>query len=408
MLWDLKSETRTRLERFLNGILVLCSTISLGLFIYILGWPIAQNVRQYVQVITDIVLGFFVIQEVARVVIQKQPWSFLKTRKPEIILSIVILAELFFGQHFHDWLRELMPDVPSGTMALFLLGCSQFTLLILIGIRFLRENRIFSTMRLSPGGALVLSFASLILIGTLLLKTPQATYNGIGWVDALFTATSSVCVTGLGTVDMATGFTRQGHWIILGLVQIGGLGMMTLTYFFAYFLAGGVSLRNQTAIQNLFSEDNIGQVGTVLGIIIGFTLTFEAIGAFAMYFFLMQGGNVPNDPVFFSIFHSVSAFCNAGISTLPGNLSDPSMRGYEGVMGVVMVLIIMGGIGFPVVKNFWQVAGASFRKCLGLRTAVPPRLTTNSRVVLVTTFTLLVGGTLLIYITEFILGNGSS
>src|SRR5690606_31585826 len=118
---------------------------------------------------------------------------------------------------------------------------------------------------------------------------PQATTAGIGWVDAVFTATSAVCITGLVSVDTATAFTRHGQWIILGLIQVGGLGVMTITYFFAYFFAGGVSLRNQFALQDLLSEENLGHVGTVLGVIVGFTLLIELAGAVALHLVLSAG-----------------------------------------------------------------------------------------------------------------------
>jgi Trk-type K+ transport system membrane component len=240
----------------------------------------------------------------------------------------------------------------------------------------------------------------------LLLKTPQATVAGIGWMDALFTATSAVCVTGLITVDMAAVFTRHGQWIILGLIQVGGLGVMTITYFFAFFFAGGVSLRNRIALQDLLCEENLGHIGTVLGVIIGFTLATEIVGAVAIYASLEAANLFAGDRVFFSVFHSVSAFCNAGFSTQSAGLADPALQGQTGLFSVIMLLIVGGGIGFPVIKNLWLVSLARLARRLGLRTAVAPRLTTNSKIVLLSTLGLLAGGTVLIWLTEFVAGNG--
>jgi Trk-type K+ transport system membrane component len=255
------------------------------------------------------------------------------------------------------------------------------------------------------------------------LKTPRATPAGIGWADALFTATSAVCVTGLTTLETATAFTRHGQWIILCLVQIGGLGVMSFTYFFAYFLAGGVSLRNRFALQDLLSEDNLGQIGAVLGTIIIFTFGCEAAGAAAIYsllemdtgdffvfseLFAADSGGIPqNERLFFSIFHSVTAFCNAGFSTLDGNLANGAMAGRDGVLLVIMALVFAGGTGFPVVKNCWQTFLAAVLRKIGLRLALPPRLSTNTKLVLVTTVILGVGGALGIYATEFLVGGAN-
>src|SRR5690606_16783748 len=106
--------------------------------------------------------------------------------------------------------------------------------------------------------------------------------------------------SGLMTVDMEHTFTRHGQWILLGLIQIGGLGVMTITYFFAYFFAGGVTLRNRIVLQDMLSEENLGHIGTVLGVIVGFTLLTEIAGATAIHAFLGNGVLAGDDRVFFS------------------------------------------------------------------------------------------------------------
>ncbi|OAM88460.1 ATPase [Termitidicoccus mucosus] len=391
----------------LNVLLVLCSLGALGLFVLVAGWPLGPDAERQVRLATRAVLGVFVAQEIIRMWLQRHRLAYLKTRKIEAALVVLILAEVSLGPQVHAWIRTVLPDASPGSLTLFLLACSQLTLLALIAVRALRRNRLLAALRLSPGMLFILSFALVIACGTLMLKTPNATVHGIGWLDAFFTATSSVCVTGLGVIDVSSDLTRHGQWIILGLVQVGGLGMMTLTYFFAYFLTGGVSLRNRIALQNLLNEDSLGQIGTVLGVIVGFTLAVELAGAAAIHSLLAETGGLPSgEAVFFSLFHSVSAFCNAGVSILPGNLADPAMHGRTGVIAVIMALIVTGGIGFPVVKNFWQVFIAQLRRLAGLRVAIPPRLTTNSRVVLVTSGVLVVGGAALIYLTEFVFADG--
>ncbi|MDR1281695.1 MAG: ATPase [Opitutaceae bacterium] len=408
------SRSRAVVLSLLNTLLVLCSVASLALFALIAGWPLEPETQRLVRIATGFVLKLFVVQEACRLWLQRNRLAWLRTRKLEVALCVLIVFEMLLGPQLQGWLRDVFPDAGTGTLSLFVLAVSQLTLLALIALRALRGNRLLATRRLTPGMALILGFAVLIVIGTLMLKTPRATTGGIGWIDALFTATSSVCVTGFGTVDITTRLTRYGQWIVLVLVQTGGLGIMTLTYFFAHFLAGGVSLRNRIALQNLLSEDNLGQIGAVLGMIVGFTLSVELAGA-AVIWILLGGADalavaaasqVADDRLFFALFHAVSAFCNAGVSTLPGNLADPTLAGMEGVLVVIMLLVVTGGIGFPVIRNLQEVVTARIRRRLGLRLATPPRLTTNSRVVLATTAVLLAGGAVLFYITEFATGNG--
>lgn len=392
----------------LNPITALCGLCALGLLLIVVGWPLEAGHRILIRACTASVLLVFIGQEIIRLAIQPRILRYLRSRFLEVGLCAAAGFELLLGEPIQGWIGQRAPDLPASTITVLYLALTQLTLVVFTALRALRRNTLLSGRRLSPGMVFILSFAILIACGTFLLKTPHATYEGIGVTDAFFTATSSVCVTGLVTVDMEHTFTRHGQWIILGLIQIGGLGVMTITYFFAYFFAGGVTLRNRIALQDLLCEENLGHIGTVLGVIVGFTLVTEIAGAVAIYGFLGTGVLAGDDRVFFSLFHAVSAFCNAGFSTLSNGLGDPALSGQLGVFSVVMVLIVGGGIGFPVVKNLWLVCLARAGRVLGLRAAVPPRLTANSRLVLVTTLSLLIGGAGVIWLTEFFFGNGAS
>ncbi|MDR2862916.1 MAG: hypothetical protein LBV54_03435 [Puniceicoccales bacterium] len=405
----------------LNSALALCGVASLGLFILLVGWPVQVEWQPVLQTATRAVLGVFVVLELFRVLLQSRPFEYLRVHKLEVFLAAVAAAEIFLGAPFYEWLdRKLKTGITASDFTLFYLAASQLTLLALLSLRTLRNNRFLAGRRLSPGLVLMFSFALAITLGTLLLMTPRATPNGIAWTDAFFTATSAVCVTGLSTLNLAQDFTRHGQCIILGLAQIGGLGVMTFTYFFAYFFAGGVSLRNRFALQDLLSENNLGQIGTVLGTIIGFTFACEAAGAAAIYSaleikasgllgfsgILADTTGIPADErLFFSIFHSVMAFCNAGFSTLDGNLANNTLAGHNAVLVILMLLVLAGGIGFPVVKNCWQTFGAWVLKRIGFQLVNPARLAINTKIVLITTLILCAGGTLAIYITEYLFAH---
>ena len=399
--------THPRIKRILDTALGLGGILTLGLFCLILGFPLDEARRDLVGLATRCILGGFVLQEVLRFLIVRRRFALLRSRRIEVLLATASILEIIWGDAIIRVLQHLGSDLAPATITLFYLGGAQLTLLASLSLRALRENRWLNGRTLSPGLVFTLSFALLIVVGTLLLKTPHATQQGISWIDALFVATSAVCVTGLSPVDISTVLTQHGQWVLLGLIQVGGLGIMTLTYFFAYFTAGGVSLRNRIGLQDLLSEENLSHVGTVLALIIVFTFGVELAGAFLIHAALAGTPQAPDNLPFFALFHSISAFCNAGFSTLSSGLADPRVQGERGFLSVIMLLIVLGGLGFPVVKNFWEFAAGAVKRRLGLRLQAPPRLTANSRIVLVTTTALLAGGTLLLWLTEFAFGRGA-
>ena len=192
--------------------------------------------------------------------------------------------------------------------------------------------------------------------------------NGITWVDSLFTATSAVCVTGLVPVDVATTFTTSGLVVIILLIQIGGLGVMTLTSFFAMFFMGNTSLYNQLVVRDMVSSNSLGSLLSTLLYILGFTLVIEGIGMVSIWFSIHGTlGMSLESELAFSAFHSISAFCNAGFSTLSGNLGNPMvMTNHNWLFISVSFLVILGGIGWrlPLLNGtlhlqecLWQTNG---------------------------------------------------
>ena len=173
----------------------------------------------------------------------------------------------------------------------------------------------------SPALLFVGSFAFLIVLGSFLLKLPNATIGGIKFIDALFTATSAVCVTGLTVVDTATHFTTFGHLIIMLLIQIGGLGIMTFAGLLAYAVSGQSSLKSELAFRDLMSNRQISNIMYFVYQVISVTFLFEALGTLFIYISLDDAlFDRKLDKAFFSIFHSISAFCNAGFSTYTNGL----------------------------------------------------------------------------------------
>lgn len=215
-------------------------------------------------------------------------------------------------------------------------GFSEITHWIRLAVilKFIREftKTKFSYKRsfLNPAQLFIISFFGLIITGALLLMLPKATYEGINFIDALFTSTSAVCVTGLNVVDTSSFFTPFGQMLIMLLIQAGGLGILTFASYFSYFFKGGSTYENQIALSDISNSNKIGEVFTTLKRILGITFFIELVGAFFI-FINIDKGLIPSyfDRIFFSAFHSISAFCNAGFSTLPnGMMQDGFVTNY--------------------------------------------------------------------------------
>lgn len=177
----------------------------------------------------------------------------------------------------------------------------------------------------NPAILFVGSFAIIALAGTFLLMLPSATTNGITFTDALFTATSATAVTGLIVVDTAKDFTPFGQTIILLLFQIGGLGMLTFTSFFAYFFKSGASFKESLYMKDILGHEKLNSVMRTVMQIVVFSLILEVIGAFLIYHSLTHMDSVEGRG-FFAVFHAVSAYCNAGFSLASDGLYDTGLR----------------------------------------------------------------------------------
>ncbi|MEG0519277.1 MAG: potassium transporter TrkG, partial [Bacteroidales bacterium] len=314
----------------------------------------------------------------------------LRSKKLIIGLSVLLYFSIFpllFNKPA-DGLLKVIWDVLHSNWYLY-------TLLFLFSV-FNLSNAVIRLLgkRTNPSLILAGSFLVIILIGTGMLILPRSTIDGISWIDALFVSTSAVCVTGLTPVDVSTTFTMEGQIVIALLIQIGGLGVMTLTSFFAVFFMGNATLYNQLVLKDIISSDSLNSLISTLVYILGFTLVIEGVGMLCIWWSIHGTlGMSINQELFFSAFHAVSAFCNAGFSTLSGNLGNPMLMSNHNILFVVIsFLVILGGIGFPILVNFKDIL---FRK------KTYRLLNLNTRIVLVTTICLLVGGTVLIALFEW-------
>ncbi|PWU69229.1 TrkH family potassium uptake protein [Gracilibacillus dipsosauri] len=240
-------------------------------------------------------------------------------------------------------------------------------------------------MNLNPSQLLISVFVTCILIGTLLLKLPIATTETITWIDSLFTATSAMTVTGLIVVDTPSAFTLFGEIIIVILIQLGGLGIMTFAVMIYIMLGRRIGIKGRLVIQQALNQTSIGGVVKLVRNLFIFSLTIETI---AMIFLAIRWVPVLGwgKGIYFSLFHAISAFNNAGFA-----LWSDSLMGYVGdplINIIISLLFIIGGIGFTVLSDLWYKK--KFRK-----------LSLHSRLMLVGTLVLNMVAMFIVFILEY-------
>lgn len=244
--------------------------------------------------------------------------------------------------------------------------------------------------RLHPGSLILMSFIAVILVGTCLLKLPGSVHTPkISWIDALFTATSAVCVTGLVVHDTGSAFTLFGQGVILGLIQIGGLGVMTISVLLFRWIGYNVSFRQRMVMQDLFSPKPRKDIFKLIKSIVLFTLAAEGIGTVLLTWHWNHEFPL-RTAIYYAVFHSVSAFCNAGFALLNSSMVDYSACIYLNL--TICSLIIIGGIGFPVLYDLQSWV------CQRRKSHV--RLSIQTRTVLRTTAILIILGTVIFLFSE--------
>lgn len=244
------------------------------------------------------------------------------------------------------------------------------------------------------------SFLVLIAISTCLLKLPAATPTDqpISWIDAAFTATSAVCVTGLAVRDTASDFTFFGQAVILGSIQVGGLGVMIFGSTLALLFGARMSFREHVTLSAALDEYPAHRIMRFAWFIVLTTFALEAIGAAVLYLSWPADQLGDHPQLWHAVFHSISAFCNAGF-----DITGQSMVGFRSHPAAylgIMPLIILGGVGFIVLENVYHVAKDRLQRKPRAR-----RLTTHTKIVLTTTALLLVGGFGIILLAQSVAGG---
>lgn len=395
----ISNTNKTLINKVINFIDIFISLYALVSIIALIGFYLSDSWFKVFYYSVNFIIGLFILERIVNLIIANDKIQILKLKWFEYVMSLLMSFHLIFGALDYNLLGVILPNLEFKQLTIVYLAIIHILLFFSNLINLLRYNHLISKIQLNPGAIFGISFLILILSGTFLLLMPRATYleHRLSFIDALFTSTSAVCVTGLIVTDTATTFTPLGKLIIIFLIQIGGLGVMSITSLFAAFFAGGLSIKARILMKEALSSLSISNIKSLILKIIGFTFFIEFIGSIFLYFY--SGGSykyLDIELYYEALFHSISAFCNAGFSVYTPNLMQWQVLN-PGYLYTISTLIVLGGLGFAVlldITNYLNPLAKSKPKGL--------KLMTTTKIVLITTGLLIVSGAVFFYFWEFL------
>ncbi len=410
--WDIEFKYYNHIDRARRIALTVISRISvilaaslLILLVYEFGFLDAHHRANTISVYYEIGLAYFVLVYFGNFTRAIASYSRDKFLLYASLLKVFSVFIAFVGSCFFK-------DQENHTAFIKLISHHYYLNLIIVVIFFIEVGRAsfeVLTRRLNPAMIFIGSFTFLILVGAGLLLLPNSTTHGISIIDALFTSTSAVCVTGLICVDTATAFTPFGKVVIIVLIQMGGLGVMTFTTFFGLFYKNESTFQSQVMLKEILNLDRLSGIFRALLSILIITLVIELIGAFFIFQAIADVAPLGDfaGKVAFSAFHSISAFCNAGFSTLTDSLYTDFLRHNYSLHFWIMVLIVFGGLGFPIIFNYMTLikhfVSNKVRQLMGKQQRymhIPRIINMNARIVVFTTAGLILFGAIMFFLLE--------
>ena len=329
------------------------ATFTLMVLVFYHGYELDAWRSQLVEYIVRGSIAFYLLKFFLELFYNFHPREFLKHRKWEGLLMLFIIIDILVINVFKfEILNELgqflkIPGLQESFM-LFL----QLYFLVIVGLEFGKVGEVLPRSKLSPPTLLILSFVVLILMGTGLLMLPEMTikgHSGLDFLTALFTSISASCVTGLSLIDISEFLSGKGQIVVMILMQLGGLNIISFAALFA-ILRGGFGMRQANFMSENLGED-LKRSRSLIGAIFRLTIFIELIGAGLLAILWRGKYDGLGENLFYSLFHSISAFNNAGFSLFSDSLASEGVNHEFGVHAIIAILIVLGGIGFGTISD---------------------------------------------------------
>lgn len=368
--------------------------------IFYYGFEHDDETRQWIFGIVQTSFGFYVFHYIVRFIYDFHPLEYLKRTWFEGLIMLFLVIEAFSFNVFNVLFMEVVFKrfgLDSATDFTVVLLQLYFFIVVLIELQ--KSTSFLPSFRVHPSYIFIGSFLALIFGGTFLLMLPEMTTieGSMGFVDAIFTSTSATCVTGLMTVDTQTFFTFKGHVVLLILMQLGGLNIVAFGSFLALAAKFGVNVKQHDVLEDFVHKDSFLSAQGLLGKVFMWVLTIELLGALGL--FLAWNETVPFESVgskmFSSVFHSVSAFNNAGISLMTDGFYNINVRDNYLVHWVITIQVFFGALGVMAIFDMFDPSSLRDRLKNPWK-----RLSFQTKIALYFSIGLVVVGTVLYYFLE--------
>ena len=382
-------------ERLLMVVSLLLAGVSIAAIIYEHGCFLTPTDERWIGKLVASAFIFYIVRFIVSGIFSSKISTYLKDNKLDIILicGIFLLNIFFFTYEKYGHIENLILFKHQRIITFHLYYFVIFFIEIVKASTFLRK------IQLTPPLLMMLSFFLLIAIGTGLLMMPKMTTHGICFIDALFTATSASCVTGLTVLNTSIDFTTNGQVIIMLLMQMGGMSILSFATFFISFLSHSYTgLRYQYIVKDMLSTDKVADSFSFLREIILTIFIIEGVGVMMLYLYWNTTGQFENDgqTLYYAVFHAISAFNNAGFSLWPDSLMDASFINSYFPQVIIMLLVFMGSIGFVVLRDFFDPSVIRERKRKQWKS-----LTIGTQIALITSFAIIIVGTICFLFLEY-------
>jgi trk system potassium uptake protein TrkH len=354
-IYDSKPKVLTLLS-ILN---LVVSFSSIGIIVYYYGFNLTNAEKQFAFKLIQVSFGFYIFRFLIKVFYDFDPINFIKRNWFETAMILLLLVEGVAFNLFGGLLIEpLALALGFNDFADFSIIFVQLYVFAILINSMVKQRNFIPWLKIHPGWLFTISISLMTIIGSFLLMLPEMTTAGGGlpFVDALFTSMSSVSVTGLSTVDIAGDFTFKGQVVILILIKLGGLNTIAFGALLLIVAKFGVGIKYHEVIEDFLNKDSILNAGSMLAKIVIWATAIEVIGMILLFIsFGNQGMFADTGTRFFqAIFHGVSAFNNAGLSTFSGGMMHPDVIHNEYVHTIVLVMFFLGGFGMLHVFDLFE------------------------------------------------------
>ena len=375
------AQYKDRVNRILQICSVIISLITIACIICYHGLYISLPVKNLIRWVLYGSLLFYIAKYFTLLFYSLHRKEYIKRSWVEFVIICLLIIQFLSVVIFH--FRFFSTENFENYYLLFI----QVYFLVMVLVEMAKMSSSLGKYNLSPPILMVLSFFILICFGTILLMMPRMTYNGISFIDALFTATSASCITGLSVVSTSGCFTVKGQIVIMILIQLGGMSILSFATFFTTFLArSSVGLHYQYMVRDMMST-NLSDSFSLLRSIVITTFVIEAAGVILLYTYWKNTGFFVSDSenFFFSLFYTVSAFNNGGFVLIDKSLLELGSAHSYFPQVIIMVLVFLGGIGFLTIRDFFSARYIRERKKYPWKSLMP-----QTKIVLITTLGLII------------------